>query len=47
MTESCYGTVEYYAELFADILADVATGRGNVDIETAHTIMKAFELAIC
>ena len=46
-TEACYGTVEYYAELFSDILADVATGRGKVDIETAHTIMKAFERAIC
>ena len=41
-----YGTVEHYAELFADILADCATGRPEQDLKTIAIIMAAFEQAI-
>ena len=41
-----YGTAEVYRRLFADILADVATGEPKRDIDTAVAIMEGFELAL-
>ena len=49
MTEKdtpCYGTIEHFEELFADILADCATGDRQKDLETINNIMAAFERAI-
>ncbi len=45
-SEACYGTPEHYAELFADILADVATGIPEEDNKTIVNIMAGFEQAI-
>ena len=41
-----YGTVEHYAELFSDILADCATGLPERDLESINNIMAGFERAI-
>jgi len=41
-----YGTADTYRQLFADILADVATGEPKRDSDTAVAIMEGFELAI-
>jgi hypothetical protein len=41
-----YGTSEYYAELFGDILADVGTGSPEQDRTAAINIMEGFELAL-
>ena len=41
-----YGTVEHYAEMFGDILADCATGRPEQDLETIANAMAGFERAI-
>ena len=41
-----YGTVKYYEEMFADILADVATGSQEDDDKTAKNILLAFKNAI-
>jgi len=41
-----YGTVKFYEEVFADILADVATGSKAQDKETANNILVAFKNAI-
>lgn len=41
-----YGTVEFYEEMFADILADVGTGSQTEDAETAKNILLAFKNAI-
>ena len=46
-TDACYGTEEYYCELFADILADCATGRSDEDRKTIRNVMAGFERAIC
>ncbi len=46
MTNEKYGTPQFYAELFADVLADVGTGLRQRDEETAKAIMAGFELAI-
>ena len=45
-SEACYGTPEHYAELFADILADVATGIPEEDKQTIINVMAGFEQAI-
>ncbi len=45
-SEACYGTPEHYAELFADILADVATGIPEEDNKTIVNVMAGFEQAI-
>jgi hypothetical protein len=45
-SEACYGTPEYYAELFSDILADVATGIPEEDKQTIVNVMAGFEQAI-
>tara|TARA_Y100000401_G_scaffold96288_1_gene83302 strand:- start:1790 stop:2041 length:252 start_codon:yes stop_codon:yes gene_type:complete len=42
----CYGTVEHYAEMFSDILADCGTGDKEKDLETIANIMAGFERAI-
>ena len=41
-----YGTADTYRQLFADILADVASGEPKRDSDTAVAIMEGFELAI-
>lgn len=41
-----YGSVEYYAELFSDILADVGTGEPKNDRVAAINIMAGFEQAM-
>ena len=41
-----YGTVEHYAEMFLDILADCATGNQERDLETIANAMAGFERAI-
>ena len=41
-----YGTVNYYSEMFSDILADCATGREEEDMATIKNIMSGFEQAI-
>jgi len=41
-----YGTLKYYEEMFADILADIATGSQVEDAETAKNILLAFKNAI-
>ena len=41
-----YGTVEHYAEMFSDILADCATGQDEQDLETIANVMAGFEQAI-
>ena len=41
-----YGTVEHFAELFSDILADCATGQNERDLETINNVMAGFEQAI-
>ena len=46
-TDACYGTEEYYCELFSDILADCATGSKPADIKTIRNVMAGFERAIC
>ena len=46
MSHNEYGSVEYYEELFSDILADVSTGRQAEDDETIKKILTAFELSI-
>jgi len=45
-SEACYGTPEYYAELFSDILADVATGIPEQDDQTIVNVMAGYEQAI-
>ena len=45
-SKACYGTPEYYAELFSDILADVATGIPQQDDQTIVNVMVGFEQAI-
>ena len=45
-SEACYGTEEYYCELFSDILADCATGRKEEDLKTIRNAMAGFERAI-
>lgn len=42
-----YGSTEYYAELFADIIADAATGDIDTDRQTAVHLLQGFEKAIC
>ena len=42
-----YGTVEYYSEMFSDILADCATGLKERDDEAIRNVMAGFERAIC
>ena len=46
MSNNEYGSVEYYEEMFSDILADIATGRQEEDDETSKKILTAFELSI-
>ena len=46
MSNNEYGSVEYYEEMFSDILADIATGRQEEDDETSKKILSAFELSI-
>ena len=41
-----YGTVNYYSEMFSDILVDCATGREEEDMATIKNIMDGFEHAI-
>jgi hypothetical protein len=41
-----YGTLKFYEEAFADILADIATGSQAEDDETAKNILLAFKNAI-
>ena len=47
MTEKDYGTVDYYSELFSDILADCACGIKDRDEKTIRNVMAGFERAIC
>ena len=42
-----YGSIEYYAELFGDIIADAATGETDKDRQTAVNLLQGFEKAIC
>lgn len=46
MSNNEYGSVEYYEQMFSDILADIATGRQEEDDETSKKILSAFELSI-
>ena len=46
MSNNEYGSVEYYEEMFSDILADIATGRQEEDDETSKKILTAFQLSI-
>ena len=46
MTEKEYGTVNHYSEMFADILADCASGNQEQDEKTIRNIMAGFERAI-
>ena len=46
MTKQEYGTPEFYATLFSDIMADVGSGIKERDAETALAMMQGFELAI-
>ena len=41
-----YGSVQHYREIFADHLADVATGDKEADAETIANILEGFECAI-
>lgn len=42
-----YGTVEYYSEMFSDLLADVGNGLPEEPKDaTAIRLLKAFEMAI-
>lgn len=41
-----YGTVEYYTEMFSDILADCSCGNNARDEQTIRNVMIAFEKAI-
>ena len=41
-----YGTADCYRYMFADILADVASGESNRDHNTSIAIMEGFELAL-
>jgi len=43
---SPYGSIEYYANMFGDILADVGTGDSKTDKASAINIMAGFEQAI-
>ena len=42
----CYGTVEHYSEMFADIIADCSIGDKQKDLETIANVMAGFEDAI-
>lgn len=44
--EGQYGTTDCYRHMFADILADVASGDAKRDFDTSVAIMEGFELAI-
>lgn len=46
MTQPEYGTPEFYAKLFSDILADVGADDLEENRQTADNIMKGFELAL-
>ena len=46
MSNNEYGSVEYYEQMFSDILADIATGRQEEDDETSKKILTAFQLSI-
>ena len=39
-------TIEYYANLFSDILSDIGTGNPEADQATAFKILAGFEKAI-
>ena len=41
-----YGTAEFYAAQFSDVIADVGTGIKERDAQTAVAMMHGFELAI-
>ena len=41
-----YGTVDYYTEMFSDILADVATGNWENDERTITNMLEGFERSI-
>lgn len=41
-----YGTVEYYTEMFSDILTDVATGNWENDERTIANMLEGFERSI-
>ena len=41
-----YGTPQFYAELFSDIMADVGTGIRQRDEQVALAMMQGFQLAI-
>ena len=47
MKSTEYGTVDHYSEMFADILADCASGNEAQDETTIRNIMAGFERAIC
>ena len=46
MNKTDYGSKEHYTEMFADILADVATGDKEKDERTIANILAGFEQAI-
>ena len=46
MTKPEYGSSEFYANLFNDILADVGCDDAEENRQTADNIMKGFELAL-
>ena len=47
MTNNEYGTVAFYSEHFADILADVATyGTAKENEQTVKNIIRGFQVAI-
>ena len=47
MIQHEYGTVEYYSEMFSDILADCGSGDKPRDEKSIRNVMAGFERAIC
>ena len=47
MTKNEYGSIEFYAEHFGDILSDVATyGTAKENEQTVKNIIRGFQMAI-
>ena len=46
MTKPEYGSIEFYENMFADILADVGTGNSSANEIAAANILIAFKRAI-